>query len=136
MASLSAGQVQANSPQPGSGPQIPVKPAMYVLGPGDQISVQLTPGGEELTGRQWRLDDEGNITLPMIGTVHAAGLTGEQLEKGIAQKYKVYYRDPQVIVSLTESNTTTIVGRIMIASGMRIGSGLGRGSSSINRTMS
>ena len=41
-----------------------------------------------------------------------------------------------VIMSRTASNTTTIVGRMRIASGMPIGSGLGCGNSSICRTMS
>ena len=41
-----------------------------------------------------------------------------------------------VMVSCTASNTITTVGRIMTASGMPIGSGLGAGSSSISRTMS
>ena len=41
-----------------------------------------------------------------------------------------------VIVSFTASNTITMVGRISIASGMPIGSGLGAGNSSISRTMS
>ena len=41
-----------------------------------------------------------------------------------------------VIVSVTESNTMTMVGRSSIASAMPIGSGLGVGSSSIKRTMS
>ena len=41
-----------------------------------------------------------------------------------------------VMVSLTASNTTTIVGRTSTASGIPIASGLGCGSSSISRTMS
>jgi len=41
-----------------------------------------------------------------------------------------------VIVSFTASNTTTMVGRTSTASGIPIGSGLDRGNSSINRTMS
>ena len=41
-----------------------------------------------------------------------------------------------VIASFTASNTTTMVGRTMTASGMPIGSGLGGGNSSISRTMS
>ena len=41
-----------------------------------------------------------------------------------------------VIMSATASNTTTMVGRTSMASGMPIGSGLGCGNSSISRTMS
>src|SRR5436190_16886738 len=41
-----------------------------------------------------------------------------------------------VIASFTASNTTTMVGRTSTASGIPIGSELGRGNSSINRTMS
>ena len=50
-------------------------PSTYVLGPGDQIALQLNPDGEEINGKLWRIDEMGTVSVPMIGTIQAAGLT-------------------------------------------------------------
>ena len=50
----------------------------YHLGPGDQVRV-LTFGEEQLTG-EFRVNARGDIALPLVGNVHAAGLTPDQLE--------------------------------------------------------
>ena len=46
--------------------------ATYRLGPGDQVRI-ITFGEENLTG-EFRVNDSGNIALPLVGAVHAAGL--------------------------------------------------------------
>ena len=54
----------------------------YSLGPGDQVRI-ITFGEENLTG-EFRVNDSGNIALPLIGAVHAAGLTSAELETAVA----------------------------------------------------
>jgi polysaccharide export outer membrane protein len=56
--------------------------ASYSLGPGDQVRI-ITFGEENLTG-EFRVNDSGNIALPLVGAVHAAGLTSGQLESAVA----------------------------------------------------
>jgi polysaccharide export outer membrane protein len=56
--------------------------ADYTLGPGDQVRI-ITYGEENLTG-EFRVNDGGNISLPLVGTVHAAGLTSSELETAVA----------------------------------------------------
>ncbi len=89
-------------------------PSTYVLGPGDQISLQLTPDGEEVNGKLWRIDDAGDLIVPMAGTVHAAGLTTRDLAGVLSEKFKVYYHEPQVIVSVTEmrSQPVSVMGAV------------------------
>jgi polysaccharide export outer membrane protein len=69
---------------PGSGlPSLPDgDPPDYSLGPGDQVRI-ITYGEENLTG-EFRVNDSGNISLPLVGTVHAAGLAPSGLEAAVA----------------------------------------------------
>jgi polysaccharide export outer membrane protein len=69
---------------PGSGlpPLTDADPADYALGPGDQVRI-ITYGEENLTG-EFRVNDSGNISLPLLGTVHAAGLSSSELEAAVA----------------------------------------------------
>ena len=59
----------------GPGSDLPPLPAAeaasYSLGPGDQVRI-ITFGEENLTG-EFRVNDSGNIALPLVGAVHAAG---------------------------------------------------------------
>jgi polysaccharide biosynthesis/export protein len=86
----------------------------YVLGPGDQIGIQLTPEGDEINGKLWRVDEAGNVAVPLAGTVHAAGLTTHELEQSLAARFRTYFRGPQVIVAVNEmrSQPVSIVGAV------------------------
>jgi polysaccharide export outer membrane protein len=54
--------------------------------------------------KEVRVDDNGNITLALIGTVHAEGMSASQLEKQIASRLeKDYMHNPQVNVLVKES---------------------------------
>ena len=56
-----------------------------------------------------RLDDIGNITLALIGTVRAEGLSASQLEKQIATRLeKDYMHNPQVNVLVKEATASKI----------------------------
>jgi polysaccharide export outer membrane protein len=61
----------------------------YRIGRGDliNISVQaLVSAGVETT-KQGRVSETGNITMPLIGPVHAEGLTEAELQKAISDAY-------------------------------------------------
>ena len=51
----------------------PVRTGHYVLGAGDRIRI-ITFGAEQLTG-EFRVGDSGDISVPLLGNVRAAGLT-------------------------------------------------------------
>jgi polysaccharide biosynthesis/export protein len=69
---------------PGSGlpPLTDADPPDYELASGDQVRI-ITYGEENLTG-EFRVNDSGNISLPLVGSVHAAGLTSSELEGAVA----------------------------------------------------
>ena len=86
---------------PPAAPQAPG--AAYIIVPEDTLDVQvfLEP---ELSNDSLRVDQTGDIQLPLIGTVVAAGRSPQELadviEARLAENYLV---DPQVVVSVKEA---------------------------------
>lgn len=86
----------------------------YLVGPLDTLMVDVF-GVEELTRREVRADAAGRISLPLAGTIEAAGKTPAELEAEIAhQLRRNFVRDPQVSVNLREavSQTVTVDGQV------------------------
>ncbi len=52
----------------------PANVTSYVLGPEDQITVRVF-AADDIPDKPVQIDNDGTVTLPMIGQVHAAGLT-------------------------------------------------------------
>lgn len=94
------GQFPAAQPQVGqfSTEQSIVVPPNYILGPGDQIQIDVF-GYEEFTGAKVVLPD-GTVSLPVIGTVEAADRTPGVLAQELTTRLNAYLVDPVVTVSL------------------------------------
>jgi polysaccharide export outer membrane protein len=58
----------------------------YRLGSGDQIRF-ITFGEDQLTG-DFRVDDQGQLALPLLGNVKAAGLTTQKFDQSITDKLR------------------------------------------------
>jgi polysaccharide export outer membrane protein len=71
----------------------------YVLGPNDQILIRSN--AEEINEKPFRIDAEGNINFPLVGKVHAEGMSQQELEAELVKRLKEYIREPQVIISVT-----------------------------------
>ncbi len=85
----------------------------YVLGAGDQIVLHVVDM-EELSEKPIRIDPNGNVDLPMVGQMHAAGETPEQFKAELATKLSRYIRSPQISLSLTDdqSRPVSVVGAV------------------------
>ncbi len=85
----------------------------YKLGADDQILLRVS-NAPDINEKPVRIDTDGYIKLPMIGRVHAAGLTAEQLEAEITKRLKVFLEDPEVAVSVAEfhSQPVSIIGAV------------------------
>ena len=85
----------------------------YVLGPDDVIVIRALEA-EEINDKPVRVDMSGNIRLPLIGRVHAAGLTIEQLENALTESLKAYVKQPQLSVSVNEykSQPVSVIGSV------------------------
>jgi len=100
-------QPAQQNPVQGNGPQqlqqLPpdtVRPN-YVLGPNDQILIRA-PDAEEIDNRPFRIDGDGNVNLPLVGHIHAAGMSLQELEADLVRRLREYIREPQVFISVTQ----------------------------------
>ena len=74
-------------------------PAGYVLGPNDYVGVEVF--GEEDLRTNGRLNPEGNLSVPLLGSVHLAGLTLTQAASRLTELYgRDYLVNPKVNVVL------------------------------------
>lgn len=92
-AANTTGQVQQPVPEV-SGSQVR---SDYTLAPNDQIQIRA-PEAEEINEKPFRIDSDGYLNLPMVGRVHAAGLTVAQLEAELIKRLREYIVNPQVFV--------------------------------------
>src|SRR5256884_8288870 len=64
------------------------------LQPGDKIRINLY-GKDKLSG-DYEVDQSGQISLPLAGTLEAVGLTKAELEQALAKKFRrQYLRNPK-----------------------------------------
>jgi polysaccharide export outer membrane protein len=85
----------------------------YILGPEDLITVRVF-AADDIPDKPAQVDNNGSVTLPMIGSVHAAGLTVEQFQANLVTAYKKYFKDPQVTVQVNEfhSQPVSVAGNV------------------------
>jgi polysaccharide biosynthesis/export protein len=85
----------------------------YVLGPEDMLTVRVF-AADDIPDKPAQIDNDGSVTLPMIGQVHAAGLTVEQFQANLVTAYKKYFKDPQVTVQVNEfhSQPVSVAGNV------------------------
>ncbi len=94
--------------------------------PGDVIS--LTVLGEPDLTKKFPVDQDGNITLPLVHQVQVAGLTPAEATAVITTKLKKLIKNPQVTIDLVEpakiqitvSGEVKTPGIVMIASGSKL----------------
>ncbi|SHE67290.1 polysaccharide biosynthesis/export family protein [Flavisolibacter ginsengisoli] len=72
---------------------------------------QAVAGGSGTTTAGFLVDQNGNIEYPRIGTIHAEGLTKEQLSDTIKDKLKEQLTQPSVIVRFV-NHRITILGEV------------------------
>lgn len=81
----------------------------YRIGPLDAINVSVFQE-PELSAAEVQVDAAGNVALPLVGTIAAAGRTAselsDELEKRLGAKY---LEDPQVTVSVAGSVSQKVV---------------------------
>ena len=85
----------------------------YLIGPFDKLSISVF-GIPELSG-EVQADASGRVSVPMIGTINAAGKTPTELADSIAEGLRGrFVRSPQVTVNLkdTVSQVITVDGEV------------------------
>jgi polysaccharide export outer membrane protein len=74
-------------------------PAGYVLSPTDQVAIDVF--GEDDLRTNGRLNSEGNLSVPLLGSIHLAGLTLPQAVSKLTELYsRDYLVNPKINVTL------------------------------------
>ena len=77
-----------------------VEAAEYVIGPEDVLEISVWK--EESLQRDVLVRPDGKLSFPLIGDIHAAGKTPDQLRAEIAVWLRKYIPDPVVTVLVTK----------------------------------
>jgi polysaccharide export outer membrane protein len=85
----------------------------YILGPDDQVTVEVVEL-PETAGKSYRVDADGSLSLPLIGRVHAAGLSLAQLEGEVRERFRSEVRNPHVLAGLVDvrSQPVYVMGEV------------------------
>lgn len=86
------------------------KPRPYLLSPGDVLSIylwaypEITPATNNISNEQstrangFQIDQNGDITFPVIGRYHAAGKSLAKVQQDLRQRFSKYLKHPDVVV--------------------------------------
>jgi protein involved in polysaccharide export with SLBB domain len=81
------------------------------LQPGEKIKV--TVFGEDRLSGEYEIDPSGLVSLPLAGTVKAAGMSKPDFERELAKRFRgEYLRDPKVTVEVTSFRDFFILGEV------------------------
>lgn len=81
------------------------------LQPGEKIKV--TVFGEDRLSGEYEVDPAGFVSLPLAGTVKAAGLSKPELEQALSKKFRgEYLRNPKVTVDVSSFRPFYILGEV------------------------
>lgn len=81
--------------------------ADYMMGPDDLLNIRVF-GAPELSGEA-RVSSSGDLSLPLLGPVPAAGLTTRELEEDVEDRLRgTYMWDPRVSVHVLEARSHAV----------------------------
>ena len=97
-----------------SGPRttaIPDSEKDYVLGVGDVLRISVY-GEADLTG-EFKVEQDGTVSFPLINDVPAAGFTAKDVETSIADKLNPsYIVDPRVTIEVLNYRSVYVLGEV------------------------
>ena len=84
----------------------------YKLGSGDKL--KLIVYGENDLGGEYLVDGAGQVQLPLLGQIPAAGMTVHDFEAAIGNKFvsEGYLKDPRVSVEVENYRPCYIIGEV------------------------
>lgn len=81
-----------------------------LLQPGEKLKITVY-GEDNLTG-EYDINPAGNVAMPLIGTIRAAGRSQSEFGKDIASKYRSggFLQDPHVTVAVVQFKPFYVLG--------------------------
>jgi polysaccharide export outer membrane protein len=88
--------------------------AGYRLGPSDEVTIRVLDLTDEIGDAPFRLDQNGEIALPLVGRLQVGGFTTDQLQVELAKRFRKYLLDPQVTVAIStyRSEPVSVLGAV------------------------
>lgn len=89
------------------------KPAEFRIGSGDRLRINVWKHDE--LSQEVTVRPDGNVSLPLVGEVHAAGRTGPDIAKEIEARYAKFYTEPvpvTVVVTDVKSYKVYVLGEV------------------------
>ena len=85
----------------------------YTLGPDDQVKIWVL-GVEEISDKPVRIGPSGDVDLPLIGKVHALGMTVEELKTELVLRFSKEILKPKVSIEIVEfgSQPVSVMGAV------------------------
>ena len=90
-----------------------VSPSGYVLGPGDQLNIQVVDL-VEFADKTVKIDPDGGVDLPLIGILHPSGESLDAFKSDLRRRLTRYIQSPQVSVNLltNRSSRISVIGEV------------------------
>lgn len=91
----------------------------YQIGPEDLLQITLfnvSPSNEGVTPRtvSVRVSQHGLLSLPLVGTIKASGMTTAMLERDLQKRYDQYIHNPYVGISIAEyRQRVSVIGAVL-----------------------
>jgi polysaccharide export outer membrane protein len=83
----------------------------YTLDSGDKLRIVVF--GQDAISNNYTVDAQGSVMLPLVGSVHARGLTTVQLGNAIATRLKQgFIREPNVAVEIETYRPFFVLGEV------------------------
>ena len=82
-------------------PEVALPAGEYLIGPGDSLNVQVWE--QEKMSAHVRVRSDGQISLPFLNDVPAAGKTPVALARDLEESFKKFIREPRVTVAVDEA---------------------------------
>lgn len=89
-------------------------PQNYVLGPGDQLIIDVYGASQE--SLKLTVSPDGDITIPEVGPVHVNGLSVSAAQSKIRSKLGGYYQSSEIKASLGQTRTimVNVMGEVRV----------------------
>jgi len=86
----------------------------YFIEAGDVININVLPAEE--FSKEVTVQPDGNIELPLLGSMKAEGLKAEDLQKMLTARFSKYVSNPSITINVRKfsSNRVAIIGQIQM----------------------
>lgn len=85
----------------------------YFIEAGDVISVNVFPAEE--FSKEVTVQPDGNIEIPLLGSLKAQGLKADDLQKMLTARFSKYVSNPSITINVRKfsSNRVAVIGQIL-----------------------